>query len=178
MVPLGTPLPHFDLPDVRTGLHVRTKDFTGRAVLVMFLCNHCPFVMHVRDEVARLGREHSTGGLAVVGISSNDPISYPEDAPERMAEEARSAQYCFPYCFDATQQVARDFKAACTPDFFLYDTHHLLAYRGCLDRSRPGSAIPVTGHELKMAIAAVLAGAPASTDQHPSIGCSIKWRGG
>ena len=176
MTPLGSPLPAFALPDTRDGSTVRHADFTGRPLLVMFLCNHCPYVTHVRDALAALGREHAQGPLAIVAISSNDPVAYPEDAPERMTEEARAAGYAFPYCFDATQQVARDFGAACTPDFFLFDAHHRLAYRGRLDDSRPRSASPVHGGDLRAAIDAVLAGKDPAQPQFPSVGCSIKWK--
>ena len=176
MQPLGSPLPGFELTDTRTGQAVRSRDFEGRPLLVMFLCNHCPYVKHVRDQLAALGREHANGPLAIVAISSNDPVAYPEDAPDRMTDEAREAGYVFPYCFDASQQVARDFDAACTPDFFLYDPRHQLAYRGRLDASRPKSPMPVTGADLRAAIDAVLAGRAPAEPQHPSIGCSIKWR--
>lgn len=176
MKPLGSPLPAFDLIDTRTGHPVRHADFACRPVLVMFLCNHCPYVKHVRDQLAALGHEHANGPLAIVAISSNDPEAYPDDAPSRMTDEAREAGYAFPYCFDATQEVARAFDAACTPDYFLFDARHRLAYRGRLDASRPKSGVPVTGDELRAAIAAVLSGRSPSGTQHPSIGCSIKWR--
>jgi len=176
MKPLGSPLPAFDLTDTRNGSLVRHTDYAGRPVLVMFLCNHCPFVKHVREQLATLGREHANGPLAIVAISSNDPVAYPDDAPARMTEEARAAGYTFPYCFDPSQDVARAFDAACTPDYFLFDANHRLAYRGRLDASRPKSGVPVTGDELRAAIAAVLGGRKPSEQQHPSIGCSIKWR--
>ena len=176
MKPLGTPMPAFDLPDCNGGGSVNSRDLAGEAVLVMFLCNHCPYVKHVRDELARLGRDLAGKPIRLVAISSNDPVGYPDDAPERMTDEAREAGYTFPYCFDASQQVARDFGAVCTPDFFLFDASHRLAYRGRLDGSRPRSADPVTGADLRAAIDAVLSGHSPVATQHPSIGCSIKWK--
>lgn len=176
MIALGTPLPAFELPDTRSGDLIRAADLAGRPVLVMFICNHCPFVVHVRSELAALGREHEAGPLAVVAISSNDPTTHPADGPERMKAEALSAGYVFPYCFDASQRVAKDFGAACTPDFFLFDRTHRLAYRGRLDASRPGNGQPVTGSDLRAAIVAVLAGRAPTQAQHPSMGCSIKWK--
>ena len=176
MKPLGTPMPAFDLPDCNGGGRVASRDLAGMPVLVMFLCNHCPFVKHIRDGLARLGRDLADRPIRVVAISSNDPVAYPDDAPERMTDEAREAGYAFPYCFDGTQQVARNFGAVCTPDFFLFDAAHRLAYRGRLDASRPRGAEPVTGADLRAAIEAVLAGQAPSATQHPSIGCSIKWR--
>jgi peroxiredoxin len=178
MIALGTPMPAFDLSDTRTNATVRSRDLHGRPVLVMFICNHCPFVVHVRKELARIGREHAAGPLAVVAISSNDPATHPDDGPDRMKAEAASAGYDFPYCFDASPQVARDFGAVCTPDFFLFDAAHRLAYRGRLDASRPGNGEPVTGKDLRDAIAAVLAGDAPCAAQHPSMGCSIKWKAG
>jgi peroxiredoxin len=176
MIALGTPMPAFELPDTRNGATIRSGDFAGRPVLVMFICNHCPFVVHVRAQLAALGREHAPGPLAVVAISSNDPASHPADAPDRMKAEAASAGYVFPYCFDASQRVARDFGAVCTPDFFLFDAAHRLAYRGRLDASRPGNGEPVTGSDLRQAIAEVLRGQAPAGVQHPSLGCSIKWK--
>ncbi len=176
MRPLGTQMPAFDLPDQNGGGRVDSRHLAGRPVLVMFLCNHCPYVKHIREALAALGRDLRGKPIHVVAISSNDPVSHPDDAPERMTSEAREAGYTFPYCFDASQQVARDFDAACTPDFFLYDAAHRLAYRGRLDGSRPRSTEPVTGSELRAAIDAVLAGRAPDATQHPSIGCSIKWR--
>lgn len=176
MRPLGAPMPAFDLPDCNGGGRVASRDLAGAPVLVMFLCNHCPYVKHIRAQLAQLGRDLRGTALRVVAISSNDPVGYPDDAPERMTEEAREAGYVFPYCFDASQQVARDFGAVCTPDFFLFDAAHALAYRGRLDASRPKSPDPVTGAELRAAIDAVLAGRAPAAAQHPSIGCSIKWK--
>ncbi|MFM7809626.1 MAG: thioredoxin family protein [Planctomycetota bacterium] len=176
MRPLGTLMPAFDLPNQNGGGRVDSRTLAGRPVLVMFLCNHCPYVKHIREALAALGHDLKGKPIHVVAISSNDPVAYPDDAPERMTDEARKAGYTFPYCFDATQEVAKAFDAACTPDFFLYDAQHRLAYRGRLDGSRPRSAEPVTASELRAAIDAVLAGRAADAQQHPSIGCSIKWR--
>jgi peroxiredoxin len=179
MLELGTKAPDFELPDVVTGLPVSIRDFDGkRALLVMFICRHCPYVRHVRRELARLGRDFAESDLAIVAISSNDPAEYPEDAPESLAEEAREAGYAFPYLFDETQEVARAYTAACTPDFFLFDTDRALVYRGQLDDSRPSNGLPVTGEDLRAAIDAVLSGTPVEQDQRASIGCGIKWRAG
>jgi peroxiredoxin len=179
MLALGTKAPDFELPDVVTGLPVSIRDFDGRpALLVMFICRHCPYVRHVRGEVAQLGRDFAESDLAIVAISSNDPAEYPEDAPESLAEEAREAGYAFPYLFDETQAVARAYTAACTPDFFLFDADRALVYRGQLDDSRPSNGLPVTGEDLRAAIDAVLSGGPVAQDQRASIGCGIKWRAG
>ena len=179
MLALGTKAPDFELPDVVTGRTVSIRDFDAkRALLVMFLCRHCPYVRHVRGELARLGRDFADSDLAIVAISSNDPDEYPEDAPESLSEEAREAGYAFPYLFDETQEVAKAYTAACTPDFFLFDADRALVYRGQLDDSRPRNGLPVTGKDLREAIQAVVSGAPVSGDQRASIGCSIKWRAG
>jgi thiol-disulfide isomerase/thioredoxin len=148
------------------------------ALLVMFICNHCPFVKHVRDELARLGREYTPRGVGIVAISSNDPAAYPDDSPDRMREEKAEAGYVFPYLFDETQEVAAAYHAACTPDFFLFDGDRRLAYRGQLDDSRPGNGVPVTGRDLRAALDALLAGEPVPSEQRPSLGCNIKWRPG
>lgn len=176
MMPLGTSAPDFILPDT-DGTLVRRDDFAGApALLVMFICNHCPYVQHVRPELARLGRDYAARGVAIVAISSNDVERYPADSPERMKEEKQAAGYTFPYLFDETQEIARAYGAACTPDFFLFDAGRALVYRGQLDDSRPGNGKPVTGRDLRAALDAVLAGEPVPADQKPSIGCSIKWR--
>lgn len=151
------------------------RDAAGRPLLVLFLCNHCPFVKHIRHEVAALARQYQAKGVAIVAISANDPVAYPDDAPEKMAAEACDAGYCFPYLFDASQSVARAFDAQCTPDIFLYDASHRLVYRGQLDDSRPKSDLPVTGRDLRAALDGVLAGRSPLPEQRPSIGCSIKW---
>lgn len=179
MLALGTRAPEFALPDVTIGGTVRLGDFAGaEALLVMFICRHCPYVAHVRPGLAKLGRDYANTGLAIVAISANDPELYPEDAPEGLALEAREAGYPFPYLFDEEQSVARAYTAACTPDFFLFDGARELVYRGQFDDSRPGSGVEVTGNDLREAIDAVLAGAPIDPDQRPSVGCSIKWRPG
>ena len=179
MLALGTKAPDFELPDVVTGTTVSIRDFDGkRALLVMFICRHCPYVKHVRTELARLGRDFADSDLAIVAISSNDPSAYPEDAPEGLAEDAREAGYAFPYLFDETQEVAKAYTAACTPDLFLFDDHRALVYRGQLDDSRPSNGLPVTGADLRAAIEAVLTGGPVSQEQRASIGCGIKWRAG
>lgn len=179
MLALGTKAPEFELPDVTDGRTVSLSDFEAeRALLVMFICRHCPYVKHVREELARLGRDFADSELAIVAISSNDVDEYPEDRPESLAEEAREAGYAFPYLFDESQEVAKAYTAACTPDFFLFDADRALVYRGQLDDSRPSNGLPVTGKDLRAAIAAVLSGRPVSEDQRASIGCSIKWHAG
>lgn len=176
MKQLGSNLPVFTLPDTVTGTLVSSENFANRPLLVMFICNHCPFVVHVRDELARLGRDYQPKGLGIVAINSNDIENYPDDRPEKMKEVAQRSGFVFPYLFDETQQVAKAFDAACTPDFFLYDASHSLVYRGQLDASRPGNDVPVTGEDLRKAIDAVLVGSPVGHDQKPSIGCNIKWK--
>lgn len=177
MRPLGTPAPDFRLPDVVSGRDVSLADFAGApALLVAFLCRHCPYVKHVEAEVARLARDFAPRGLATVGVSANDAAQYPEDAPVSLKEQAREVGFVFPYLHDETQSVARAFDAACTPDFFLYDRGGRLAYRGQLDDSRPGNGKPVTGADLRAAIEAVLAGRAPVAAQRPSAGCNIKWK--
>ena len=178
MLPLGTPAPPFRLPDV-TGKPVSPADFKqARALLVVFMCNHCPYVKHVRAHLAQLALDYRPRGLAMVGINSNDVENYPADSPARMAEEAKAAGYTFPYLYDETQEVAQAYRAACTPDFYLFDAEQRLVYRGQLDDSRPGNGLPVTGSDLRAALDALLAGRPVSSLQKPSIGCNIKWRPG
>jgi peroxiredoxin len=178
MLGLGTVAPAFSLPDP-TGKLVRLTDFRDApALLVMFICNHCPFVKHIRAELARLAREYQAQGVAVVGINSNDATAYPEDSPARMADEIRMAGYTFPYLYDESQAVAQSYRAACTPDFYLFDQAGRLAYRGQMDDSRPDSGIPVTGRDLRAALDAVLAGRPVPPNQKPSLGCNIKWKPG
>jgi len=177
MVPLGTPCPDFRLPDVVSGRTVSRDDLSkSTALLVMFICNHCPFVKHVRGQLAALGRDFAARGLAIVGICSNDETTHPADGPGPMRTEAIDAGYSFPYLHDEDQKVAKAFDAACTPDFFLYDRARRLAYRGQLDDSRPNNGKPVTGADLRAAIEAVLAGRAPAAPQTPSIGCSIKWK--
>ena len=178
MLPLGTGAPDFALPNV-DGRTVTLADAAGpRGTLVMFICNHCPFVKHVADELAALGRDCLPRGIGVVAISSNDVSSHPADSPEQMVHEAEERGYVFPYLYDETQEVAHAYHAACTPDFFLFDGDRKLAYRGQLDSSRPGNDVPVTGADLRAAIDALLAGHPVPTEQRPSLGCNIKWKPG
>lgn len=178
MLALGTPAPPFALPDP-SGRIVSLTDFVdARALLVMFLSNHCPYVQLVRAELARLGAEYERRGVATVAIMSNDVREYPEDAPMRMAEVAREVGFTFPYLHDDTQDVAKAYRAACTPDFFLFDERRRLVYRGELDGARPGNGVPVTGRDLRAALEAVLAGQPVPEPQLPSLGCNIKWRAG
>ena len=178
MLPLGTPAPAFRLPDT-TGRMVALADFADApGLLVMFICNHCPFVKHIRAGLAQFGRDYEPRGLAIVAINSNDVANYPEDSPKKMAAEVKSAGYVFPYLFDDSQEVAKAYHAACTPDFFLFDRRHTLVYRGQFDDSRPSNRRPVTGHDLRAAADAVLAGQPVTQDQRPSIGCNIKWKAG
>ncbi|NBW95194.1 MAG: thioredoxin family protein [Planctomycetia bacterium] len=178
MLPLGTPAPDFSLPDV-DGRMVGLADAAGvQGTLVMFICNHCPFVKHVADELAKLGRDYLPRGIGVVAISSNDVSTHPADSPEQMVHEAEERGYVFPYLYDETQEVAHAYHAACTPDFFLFDGARKLVYRGQLDASRPGNDIPVTGADLRAALDAVLAGRPVPADQRPSLGCNIKWKPG
>jgi peroxiredoxin len=178
MLELGTKAPDFRLPDT-DGHVVALSDLAeAKALVVMFICNHCPFVKHVRAEIARLGAEYHRKGAALVAISSNDVAAYPDDSPERMREEKAAVGYTFPYLFDETQEVARAYRAACTPDFYVFDRDRRLVYRGQLDDSRPGNAVPVTGRDLRAALDAVLDGRPVESRQKPSIGCNIKWKPG
>ena len=178
MLPLGTQAPDFALPNI-DGNTVRLADFENApALLVIFMCNHCPFVKHVAKGLADLAREYQEKGVAVVGISANDVEHYPQDDLDAMKREAIEQGYTFPYLYDETQSVAKAYRAACTPDFFVFDQHQKLAYRGQMDSSRPGSDIPVTGDDLRRALDAVLAGEPLDEDQTPSIGCNIKWKPG
>ena len=178
MLELGTRAPAFQLRDT-DGQRVALTDFAGApALLVMFICNHCPYVQHVRSALVALGHEYQGRGVALVAISSNDVQQYPADSPEMMRLEKEAAGYTFPYLFDEDQRVAAAYQAACTPDFFLFDAGQRLVYRGQLDDSRPGNGRPVTGADLRAALDAVLAGRPVSQEQKPSLGCSIKWKPG
>ncbi len=179
MLPLGTIAPDFCLPDPATGQEVSLADISqgARATVVMFLCNHCPYVLYVNPEIVRIVEEYRPRGVAFVGINSNDAEAYPEDAPERMPAHAQAVGYTFPYLYDQTQEVARAYDAACTPDFYVFDAERKLVYRGQLDSSRPKrNPIPPTGEDLRAALDAVLAGQPVSPHQRPSGGCNIKWR--
>lgn len=178
MLPLGTTAPDFSLPNV-DGRALSLADAAGpKGTVVMFICNHCPFVKHVADQLAALGRDVMPLGIGVVAISSNDVSTHPADSPEQMVHEAEDRGYPFPYLYDESQEVAKDYHAACTPDFFLFDAGRKLVYRGQLDASRPGNEVPVTGADLRAAIDAVLAGKPVATEQRPSLGCNIKWKPG
>lgn len=178
MLPLGTTAPDFRLPDVN-GKIVSLDQYTGKsALLVMFICNHCPFVKHIRSQLAALGNDYTKRGVGIIAISSNDAQLYPDDGPAKMIEEARAAGYQFPYLYDESQAVAQAYRAACTPDFFLFDRNHRLAYRGQLDDSRPGNGVPVTGSDLRAAIDALIQGQPIAPAQKPSLGCNIKWKPG
>ncbi len=178
MNPLGTVAPDFSLPDTN-GKSVSVADFKDApALLVVFMCNHCPFVKHIRGGLAELATQYQGRGVAVVGICANDVAKYPDDSPQKMVEEVAAAGYTFPYLFDETQEVAKAYQAACTPDFFVFDRDQRLVYRGQMDDSRPDSGIPVTGKDLRAALDAVLAGQPAPENQKPSMGCNIKWKPG
>jgi peroxiredoxin len=178
MKKLWTPAPDFRLLNV-DGRMVGLHDFDEKpALLVIFMCNHCPFVKHVADGLTQLAMDYLPRGVAIVGINSNDAAAHPNDSPEQMVHEAEQRGYPFPYLYDETQEVAKAYGAACTPDFFLYDKSRKLVYRGQLDGSRPGNNIPVTGADLRVALDAVLAGKPLPEKQTPSIGCNIKWRSG
>jgi peroxiredoxin len=178
MLPLGTPIPAFQLPDVVSGETISATSFPDKkALLVMFICQHCPFVKHVQQELARLGQDFRTE-LGIIAISSNDVTNHPTDAPPYLKTMAQDLGFTFPVCYDETQEVAKAFTAACTPDFFLFDGDRKLAYRGQLDESRPGNDKPVTGNDLRTAITALLSGKLVDADQKPSIGCNIKWKAG
>lgn len=178
MLELGTEAPDFSLPDV-DGSMVSLSDFNdASALLVIFMCNHCPYVKHINDALVEFANEYMGKGLAIVGINSNDAQNYPDDSPERMAQVADDAGYSFPYLYDETQNVAKAYRAACTPDFFLFDASNKLVYRGQFDDSRPRNDEPVTGADLALAVDRVLAGEPVDDDQTPSMGCNIKWKPG
>ena len=178
MLPLGTQAPEFSLPDTN-GNRVFLDDFAGKpALVVMFICNHCPFVKHLRAGLAQFGKDYSGKNVAIVAISSNDVVAHPDDSPEMMKLEQQQAGYLFPYLYDASQSVAQAFRAACTPDFFVFDKDRKLAYRGQFDDSRPESGIPVTGADLRQAVDAIVAGKPIPEPQKPSLGCNIKWKTG
>ena len=178
MLELGTSAPEFTLPDT-TGASVSLSEYgDAPALVVAFICNHCPFVVHIREALAEFGREYQERGVAIVAINSNDVASHPDDSPEKMAEELAAAGYTFAYLYDESQSVAQAYRAACTPDFFVFDGDQRLAYRGQFDESRPESGIPVTGADLRSACDAVLSGQAVAEDQRPSLGCNIKWRDG
>jgi peroxiredoxin len=177
MLPLGTELPSFELPDAVSGRVVRDTDFaSAKAILVSFLCNHCPYVVHVQGEYARLERDYASRGVAIVGINANDVATHPQDGPTHMKALATELGWGFPFLFDETQAVAKAFHAVCTPEFYVFDGARKLVYRGQLDESRPHRGGPVTGKDLRAALDAVLDGRPVSPEQKPSIGCGIKWK--
>lgn len=179
MMELGTQAPAFNLPDTVTGRLVSLESFADKkALLVMFICRHCPYVVHVREELARLGKDYANSELGIVAISSNDIESHPDDAPDKLKEMAVEVGFTFPFCYDETQEVASAYSAACTPDLFLFNRERHLVYRGQLDDSRPGSGKPVTGRDLRAAIEATLADREVDSNQRPSIGCNIKWKPG
>lgn len=179
MLSLGSPAPDFKLPDVVSGDTVTLGDFANKqALMVMFICRHCPFVVHVQDELARLGSDYKTRNMGIVAISSNDADAYPDDSPANLKAMAEELGFDFPYCYDESQEVARAYQAACTPDFYLFGGQRELVYRGQLDGSRPGNNEPVTGKDLREALDAVLSGSAVSDVQMPSIGCNIKWKTG
>jgi peroxiredoxin len=178
MLPLGTKAPSFNLPDP-AGKKVSIEDFKDApALLVAFICNHCPYVKHIRSRFAELAKEYQARGVGIVGINANDFDSYPDDRPEKMAQEIRQVGYTFPYVYDETQEVAKEYRAACTPDFYLFDRNRRLVYRGQFDDSRPGNNRPITGADLRAALDALLAGRPVPANQKPSLGCNIKWKRG
>ncbi|WP_420319952.1 thioredoxin family protein [Flagellimonas sp.] len=178
MLPLGTKAPDFSLIDTITGQARSLQESKGeKGTLVMFICNHCPFVIHVNPEVTKMGKEYQPEGIGFVAISSNDIENYPQDAPHLMKETAKKEGYSFPYLYDETQAVAKAYDAACTPDFYLFDADLKLVYRGQLDDSRPGNGIPLTGSDLRQAINSLLKGEQIDENQKPSIGCNIKWIG-
>lgn len=177
MLPLGTKAPGFNLPDTRSGLQYSLGDLKGtKGTVIMFICNHCPFVKHVNAEIVRLAADYQNRGIGFIAISSNDVENYPEDHPDKMKETAAREGYSFPYLYDASQEVAKAYQAACTPDFYLFGHELTLCYRGQLDNSRPGNNLPVSGEDLRKAIDCLLEGTPIPRDQKPSLGCNIKWK--
>ncbi len=179
MLALGTKAPDFSLPDVVSGKTISLATVAGKnALLVMFICQHCPYVQHIKQELARLGKDYANKDIGIIAISANDAANYPDDTPEQLQAMAKEEGFVFPFCYDESQSTAKAYTAACTPDFFLFDADRKLVYRGQLDDSRPGNGKPVTGKDLRAAMDAVLAGKPVSAQQQPSIGCNIKWKKG
>jgi len=179
MLALGTKAPDFQLPDVVSGKTISLDTFAGkRGLLIMFICRHCPFVKHIQQELAQIGKDYVNTDIGIVAISTNDASKYPDDAPDKLKEMATELGFTFPFCYDESQTTAKAYTAACTPDFFLFDATQQLVYRGQLDDSRPGNAQPVTGKDLRAAIDAVLSNTTINPDQKPSIGCNIKWKPG
>ena len=178
MLPLGMPAPDFQLTDVTSGQEITLATLAdSTALLIMFICVHCPYVKHVQAQLAEIGKDYSSHSVGIVAISSNDAAAYPDDSPEGMKRQAAELGFTFPYCYDETQAVARAFDAVCTPEFYVFDDRRKLVYRGQLDDSRRHTTIPVTGNDVRRALDAVLSGSSISPDQKPSIGCSIKWKG-
>lgn len=178
MLPLGTPAPDFTLLEPASGKQIALTDFSGRPLVVMFICNHCPFVKHIAARIASLAADYHGMDVDFVAINSNDVANYPDDSPEKMVDFVREYGIAFPYLYDETQAVAKAYRAACTPDFYLFDADHRLAYRGQFDRARPGNDVPVSGQDLEDAIRAMIAKLPIPDEQTPSLGCNIKWRSG
>jgi peroxiredoxin len=178
MLPLGTEAPDFELTDAVSGNRIPLQDFGGKVLVVMFICNHCPFVIHVREGITQMVRDFADKDVAFVAITANDVEKYPQDGPTHMKELAEQLGWTFPFLFDETQEVAKAYRAACTPDFFIFDAQRRLAYRGQFDDSRPSNDTPVTGKDVRAAIHALLEDKPVAADQKPSIGCNIKWRPG
>jgi peroxiredoxin len=179
MLPLGTKAPDFQLPDVVSGETISLASFAGKqGLLVMFICRHCPFVKHVQAELAQIGKDYADTDIGIVAISTNDADHYPDDAPDKLREMAEQLGFSFPFCYDESQETAKAYTAACTPDFFLFDTNQKLVYRGQLDDSRPGNEQPITGKDLRAALEAVITSQTVNPDQKPSIGCNIKWKPG
>lgn len=179
MLALGTKAPNFQLPDVVSGQTISPDSFAGKkGLLVMFICKHCPFVKHVQAELSKIGKDYASSNLGLVAISANNAAQYPDDAPDKLKQMVQEQQFVFPLCYDETQETAKAYTAACTPDFFLFDSDQQLVYRGQLDDSRPSNDRPVTGKDLREAIDAILADKPVAPDQKPSIGCNIKWKPG
>lgn len=179
MLELGTPLPAFELLDPVTGNSLSDQELRSRrATVVMFICNHCPYVQRIRDGIAKFGHDYASSEVGIVAISSNDSTAYPDDSPDKMKEEVERFGYSFPYLFDEDQSVAKAFRAACTPEFYVFDGNHQLAYRGQFDSARPGNDTPSTGEDVRAALDAILSQTPVSADQTPSLGCNIKWKAG
>ena len=177
MLPLGSEAPPFVLPDTVSGKTIRFEDIASdKGTVVMFICNHCPYVIHVNDEIVRVANDYITKGIAFVAISSNDVVNYPQDGPDLMKLHAEKLKYPFPYLYDESQNAARAFDAACTPDFYVFDKDHKLVYRGRIDDSRPGNSIPLSGKDLRAALDALLSGNKVAEKQYPSGGCNIKWK--
>ncbi|MGK7904370.1 MAG: thioredoxin family protein [Hormoscilla sp.] len=179
MLALGTKAPNFQLPDVVSGQTISLDSFAGKkGLLVMFICKHCPFVKHVQAELSKIGKDYASANLGIVAISANNAAQHPDDAPDKLKQMVQEQEFVFPLCYDETQETAKAYTAACTPDFFLFDSDQQLVYRGQLDDSRPSNGQPVTGKDLRGAIDAILADKPVAPDQKPSIGCNIKWKPG